>query len=84
MVKILMQTKVQKWGNSLAIRLPPTLAREMGLSNQSIVELSWRDDQIILRPVKSSFTLEQLVAGITDENLHGEVDTGAPVGKESW
>ena len=84
MVKILMQTKVQKWGNSLAIRLPPTLAREMGLSNQSIVELSWRDDQVILRPVKSSFTLEQLVAGITDDNLHGEVDTGAPVGKESW
>jgi antitoxin MazE len=84
MVKILMQTKVQMWGNSLAIRLPPTLAREMGLSNQSIVELSWRDDQVILRPVKSSFTLEQLVAGITDDNLHGEVDTGAPVGKESW
>jgi antitoxin MazE len=84
MVKILMQTKVQKWGNSLAIRLPPTLAREMGLSNQSIVELSWRDNQVILRPVKSSFTLEQLVAGITDDNLHGEVDTGAPVGKESW
>lgn len=84
MVKILMQTKVQKWGNSLAIRLPPTLAREMGLSNQSIVELSWRDDQVILRPVKSSFTLEQLVAGITNDNLHGEVDTGAPVGKESW
>ena len=84
MVKILMQTKVQKWGNSLAIRLPPTLAREMGLSNQSIVELSWRYDQVILRPVKSSFTLEQLVAGITNDNLHGEVDTGAPVGKESW
>ena len=84
MVKILMQTKVQKWGNSLAIRLPPTLAHEMGLSNQSIVELSWRDDQVILRPVKSSFTLEQLVAGITDDNLHGEVNTGVPVGKESW
>ena len=84
MVKILMQTKVQKWGNSLAIRLPPTLASEMGLSNQSIVELSWRDNQVILRPVKSSFTLEQLVAGITDDNLHGEVDTGATVGKESW
>lgn len=84
MVKILMQTKVQKWGNSLAIRLPQTLAREMGLSNQSIVELSWKDDQVILRPVKSSFTLEQLVAGITDDNLHGEVNTGVSVGKESW
>jgi len=79
-----MQTKVQTWGKSLAIRLPPALTREMGLSNQSIVELSWIDDQIILRPVKSSFTLEQLVAGITDENLHGEIDTGVSVGKESW
>ena len=79
-----MQTKVQTWGNSLAIRLPPALAREMGLSNQSVVELSWVDNQIILRTVKSPFTLEQLVADITDENLHGEVDTGAPVGKESW
>lgn len=79
-----MQTKVQMWGNNLAICLPQTLVREIGLSNQSVVELSWVDNQIILRPVKSSFTLEQLVAGITDDNLQGEVDTGAPVGRESW
>lgn len=82
--KKFMQIKVQRWGNSLAIRLPETFAREIGLSNHSVVELSLVDQKIILMPVKSSPTLEQLVADITEENLHGEVETGAPVGKESW
>ncbi len=80
-----MKTRVQKWGNSLALRIPKSFAAEMRLDSNSPVEMSLRDGKLILFPSeKQKFTLRQLLGQVTEENLHHEVDTGSPVGGEVW
>ena len=80
-----MQARVQKWGNSLALRIPKPLADEMGLKENSAVELSLRDNELVIaQVVKTGFSLADLLAQVTDANLHREVDTGPAVGGEVW
>ncbi|MBI5138256.1 MAG: AbrB/MazE/SpoVT family DNA-binding domain-containing protein [Candidatus Vogelbacteria bacterium] len=80
-----MITKVQKWGNSLGIRLPKSLADKYGITPGSVVVLTQEEHKIAMMPVhKSTFTLKELIAGITKENRHDEVDWGIPFGKEVW
>ena len=80
-----MLTKVQKWGNSLALRIPKAFASDAKLENDSFVEISIVEGQIIITPVVApSWTLEELLAGVNKNNLHHEVDTGSAVGNEVW
>lgn len=80
-----MQTRVQKWGNSLAIRIPKSFAAEAGLHADAAVELSLVDGRLVVeRTAPPSLTLEELLNGISDENLPGEWNTGPAVGKEVW
>ena len=80
-----MLTKVKKWGNSLALRIPRSLAADARIENDSLVEVSLVDGQIVVKPLMSSkWTLDQLLAGVTQENIHREIDTGNPVGNEVW
>ena len=80
-----MVTKVQKWGNSLALRIPKAFAVEAQLENDSFVEISFVKGQIIITPVPTpSWTMDELLAGVTEDNLHHEVDTGFAVGTEVW
>ena len=80
-----MLTKVQKWGNSLALRIPKAFALDAQLENDSFVEISIVEGQIIITPVVApSWTLEELLAGINKNNLHHEVDAGFAVGNEVW
>jgi antitoxin MazE len=80
-----MITKVQKWGNSLALRIPKAFAVDARLENDSLVELSLVDGQIVVRPVtQPAWTLEGLLAGVQRGNIHHEIDTDGPVGVESW
>jgi antitoxin MazE len=80
-----MLTKIQKWGNSLALRIPKTFALDANLENDSTVEISLVDGKIVIKPVTApQWTLEELLAGINQENIHHEVDTGALVGNEAW
>ena len=80
-----MLTKIQKWGNSLALRIPKTFALDAQLENESFVEISFVDGQIIVKPVSAPvWTLEELLAGINKKNIHHEVDTGSAVGNEVW
>jgi antitoxin MazE len=80
-----MITKVQKWGNSLALRIPKAFAADARLENDSLVEMSVVDGQIVVKPVAQPvWTLEDLLAGVNSGNIHGEVDTGSPAGKEIW
>ena len=80
-----MQLAVRKWGNSLAIRIPKTIATESEIGEGSIVEIRIKNGSVIVTPVREKeYTLEELLEGVTDENIHREVDTGAPVGKEQW
>ena len=80
-----MLTKVQKWGNSLALRIPKAFALDAQLENDSFVEISIVEGQIIITPVVApSWTLEELLAGINKKNIHHEVDTGFAIGNEVW
>lgn len=80
-----MTSRVQKWGNSLAVRIPKTFADEIGIQEDSSVELNVAEGMItIALRVVTVPTLEELLAGITPENLHPEIDWGPPVGNEVW
>lgn len=80
-----MKARVQKWGNSLALRIPKPLAAEMGLGEDSAIEMAVVDGRLIVEPAAPTApTLDELLAGVTDENRHREVDTGAAVGNEAW
>jgi len=78
-------TKVKKWGNSLAIRIPLGIAKNLGLSIDSNVQITSDGVTAILKPEKMhKLTLDELLDKITTENLHREFDWGEPVGKEVW
>ena len=80
-----MKTKVQMWGNSLAVRIPRPFADEIGLESGTPVELTIAENRLIIYPATgNTFSLEELLEAITPENKHDEVDTGAPVGREVW
>jgi antitoxin MazE len=80
-----MKTRVQKWGNSLALRIPRSFAAEAGLREDAPVELSLDEGKLVIRPLPPEpLTLGELLRGITDQNLHGEWDTGPAAGRESW
>lgn len=80
-----MITNVAKWGNSLAIRIPQSLAKEICLTEQSEIDLSVVDGVIVMKPrTIKSYSLDELIQGITPENLHGEIDSGTAVGNEIW
>ncbi len=80
-----MLTKVQKWGNSLALRIPKAFALDAQLDNDSVVEVSLVNGQIVIKPVQSpTWTLEKLLAGVNSENIHAEADTGEAIGNEVW
>jgi antitoxin MazE len=80
-----MQTRVQKWGNSLGLRIPRGLADELGLGAGTEVSLTAKDGELVLRPSRPSrLRLADLLAGITPENIHASVDTGDAVGSEAF
>ncbi|MCR5858934.1 AbrB/MazE/SpoVT family DNA-binding domain-containing protein [Mesorhizobium sp. J428] len=75
---------VAKWGNSLAVRIPAAFARETAIGDGVSVDISVVDGMIVMRPVNDphAYDLNDLLAGITDDNRHGEVATGQAVGNE--
>ena len=80
-----MRTRIQKWGNSLALRIPKSFATEVGLQRETFVEVSLADGKLVITPVNEpKLTLNQLLAKVTEENLRHEVDTGIAIGNETW
>ncbi len=79
-----MKTKVQKWGNSLALRIPKSFVAETCLEPDAEVDLSLVGGTLIITPVKIDYSLEALLEGVSEDNLHAEVDTGGSVGNETW
>ena len=77
-----MQTHIARWGNSLALRIPKAVADRLGLGEGGVVELTVDQGQLVVRPRAGEPRLDELLAGITPENLHGEADFGPAVGKE--
>lgn len=80
-----MQTKIQKWGNSLGLRIPKSFAEQAGVEAGSDVDLSVEDGELVVRPRRHPrYELKDLLRAVTSKNLHREVETGEPVGRETW
>ena len=79
-----MKTRVQKWGNSLAVRIPKHMIRETGLEYNAAVEMKVDDGKLVIQRTDEAPTLESILAKVTKDNLHAAVDTGEAVGNEVW
>jgi antitoxin MazE len=79
-----MNTQVGKWGNSLAVRIPASCAKDLALEEGMELDISLVEGGLLLRPRRHAYTLEELLEQVTPENIHGETDWGPPVGRESW
>lgn len=80
-----MRVPVQKWGNSLALRIPKPFAEDVGVSEGTVVDVSISRDWLIAAPIAPRRApLEDLLRRVTKRNLHGEVETGSAVGPEEW
>jgi len=80
-----MKTHVQKWGNSLAVRIPKAFAVDLDIDQDASVDLAVEDGALVLRPLPTAkYRLSDLLAEMTEENLHPVVEWGAPVGREEW
>jgi antitoxin MazE len=76
------KSHIAKWGTSLAIRIPKPIAEQWGVHEGSVIEMVSRGDRLVMR--KETYNLADMLAEITDDNLHPEVDTGPPQGNEEW
>src|SRR3990172_4339098 len=80
-----MQTKIQKWGNSLGLRIPRSFAAEAQVEEGATVDLSVEDGRLLVRPLRlRRYSLNVLLRKVSRRNLHGEVSTGRAVGREAW
>jgi antitoxin MazE len=80
-----MQTMIQQWGNSLALRIPKAFAQQTKVKKGSRVRFIVEKNRLVIEPVeKNKITLKSLLAGVTPENIHPETDWGKPMGKEIW
>lgn len=79
---VIQLTTVQKWGNSLAVRIPSVIAETISIKQGSEMELSVENQVLMLRPKKKKLTLEDLLSKINSENRHSEVDFGEIEGNE--
>jgi antitoxin MazE len=80
-----MKVAVQKWGNSLAVRIPKAFAEDVGVRAGSVVEVSVADGRLVAEPVRlAKVRLADLLRDVTELNLHGEMSTGPAVGAEAW
>ena len=83
--EVVMRSRVQKWGNSLAVRIPKAFATDLGLVLESEVDLTIEDGRFVLRPlVVPRFELNALLEQVREENIHDEVDFGNAAGSEVW
>jgi antitoxin MazE len=77
-----MIAKTMKWGNSLALRIPKPIAKEFGIEENTRVDISYRENEIVVRPVKTGYRLADLLEKVSLKNLHHEVDMSGPAGRE--
>ncbi len=76
-----MKAYILKWGNSFGIRLPKTLAKLLNIEQGDEIEMKIEKNKILIQKTNS---LDDLLAQISPENIHGETDWGTPLGKEIW
>ncbi|HEY5471178.1 MAG TPA: AbrB/MazE/SpoVT family DNA-binding domain-containing protein [Bacteroidales bacterium] len=79
-----MNATIQKWGNSLAVRIPKNISKDTGLSEGSNIDIMVENGNIVLSPGKKEYSLKELLKNVTIENIHSEISTGDQTGGEIW
>ena len=80
-----MKAQIQKWGNSLAVRIPKAFANDLGVDQDSAIDLVLEDGCLIVRPAATPmYELSDLLSRVTENNMHGEQDLGGAAGSEEW
>ena len=79
-----MNTKIQKFGNSLGVHIPKEIVKSLSLEKGSVIEITQEKKHIKIKIVQKKETLEDLLAKITPENRHELIEFGDPVGREIW
>ena len=82
-----MNIQVGKWGNSLGVRIPAALAKDLGLHDGSELDLQQIAGSLVLKPVPKepiAYSLEEMLSQVTPESIHEETDWGFAQGKEEW
>lgn len=80
-----MRVRVQRWGNSLALRIPKPFAEDVGVSEGTVVDVSVSKGRLIASPATTPpVRLQELLRAVTKQNLHGETEIGPPSGREAW
>jgi len=77
-----MHVQVQKWGNSLAFRIPRVFAKEADISQGTTVDLGIQEGNLIVTPFKKKVSLNDLLTKVTESNIHREEDFGGRQGLE--
>lgn len=76
--------QVAKWGHSLGIRIPASIAKQVHLEEGTDITFAVVDNSLVIRPKRRKYTLDELLEGMTNGNLQSEIDLGMPVGNEIW
>lgn len=81
-----MQARIGKWGNSLAFRIPAVMASELNVNENSTVDVSVVDGQLVIKPAvcNKKYSLSELLKGVNKDNIHEEILTGPAKGREIW
>ncbi len=79
-----MKATIQKWGNSLAIRIPKNITKDSGVSEGSNIDIIVENGKIVLSPIEKEYSLNELLKNITIDNIHSEISTGDQTGGEIW
>jgi len=78
-----MEAVVKKWGNSLGIRIPNLIVRELSLKDGSFVDINDNGDEIVIKPLQKN-NLSEMLNLINEQNIHEEIKSTGPVGNEIW
>jgi antitoxin MazE len=79
-----MHVQVQKWGNSLAFRIPRAFVRETDISQGTTVDLGIKNGNLIVTPLRKKISLKNILTQVNQSNIHHEVDFGPNQGLENW
>lgn len=80
-----MTTKIQKWGNSLAVRIPNEFAENLNWQAGSVVGFEQLGDKVIITSSRPKYTLEDMMKGVKKKNRQKLVwPDDKPRGKEVW
>ena len=80
-----MHTKIQKWGNSLALRIPRVFADQVKIQKGSDVDISVDDGKLLISVIsKEEYSLEDFLSKIDENNIHEEITFGDSAGREVW